>query len=209
VLAWLLSWIVFEHAAMPLSDRASLGALMAVLAFMNAGCEASSPRQAAHEGPGPIRVTGGLLARIGVYSRSTYLWYDFYQHRAPGHYITSQALWFWCYFAGAILFSIAAAKVIEIPVLWFRNRVSPPSSKSSVNSNSRPSMEELAKAQPADFEPIPVTAMDGVTWEDQTGLTTAATVIDLGKPLIASTPQVIRTDDFAPPVTVKPGDGGV
>lgn len=47
VLAWLLSWIVFKHAAMPLSDCAFLGALMAALVFMNAGWEASSPRQAA------------------------------------------------------------------------------------------------------------------------------------------------------------------
>jgi hypothetical protein len=47
VLAWLLSWIVFKHAAMPLSDCAFLGALMTALAFMTAGCEASSPRRAA------------------------------------------------------------------------------------------------------------------------------------------------------------------
>ena len=50
VLAWLLSWIVFKHAAMPMSDCAFLGALMAALASMNAGCEASSPRQAARLG---------------------------------------------------------------------------------------------------------------------------------------------------------------
>jgi len=47
MLAWLVSWIVFKHAAMPLSDSAFLGALMAALVSMNAGCEASSPRQAA------------------------------------------------------------------------------------------------------------------------------------------------------------------
>jgi hypothetical protein len=46
VLAWLLSWIVFKHAAMPLSDCVFLGALMAALAFMTAGCEAASPRRA-------------------------------------------------------------------------------------------------------------------------------------------------------------------
>jgi hypothetical protein len=43
----LLSWIVFKNAAALLSDCAFLGALMAALAFMTAGCGASSARQAA------------------------------------------------------------------------------------------------------------------------------------------------------------------
>lgn len=47
LLAWLLSWIVFKHAAALLSDCAFLGAAMAALVSMNAGCEALSPRRAA------------------------------------------------------------------------------------------------------------------------------------------------------------------
>jgi hypothetical protein len=65
VLAWLLSWIVFKHAAMPLSDCVFLGAVMAALAFMTAGCEASSPRRASWLG-----VLAALFTAAGLSFRT-------------------------------------------------------------------------------------------------------------------------------------------
>lgn len=80
----------------------------------------------AFEGPDPIRTISGLLARIGVYSYSIYLWHIFFLARVLNHFhITSPALAFWCYLAGSIVFGIIAAKAIEIPVLRFRDRVFP------------------------------------------------------------------------------------
>lgn len=62
LMAWLLSWIVFKHAAMPLSDCASLGSLVAALAFMTAGCDASSARRAACFGIVAVVLTAASLA---------------------------------------------------------------------------------------------------------------------------------------------------
>ena len=84
-----------------------------------------------------------------MYAYSIYLWHMFYQERVLAHFhITSFTLWSACYLPGAILFGIVAAKVIEFPVLRFRDRVFPRSSKSSLTSKNRPSTEELAKASP-------------------------------------------------------------
>lgn len=152
IASWRGGWIVIAAAIVLLSsfsvENHNMHTWGLTVIYLGAGCLVA--KAIAFEGPGPIRVMSSLLARIGVYSYSIYLWHSFYKERVLGHFhITSQALWFWCYFAGAILFGIAAAKVIEIPVLRFRDRVFPRSSKSSVTSNSRPSTEELSKAQPA------------------------------------------------------------
>ena len=98
----------------------------------------------AFEGPGLIRVMSGLLARIGIYSYSIYLWHTLFHSLLLHFHFASPALSFWCYFAGAILFGIAAAKLIEIPVLRFRDRVFPRSS-STIPKN-RPLTEEPENA---------------------------------------------------------------
>jgi peptidoglycan/LPS O-acetylase OafA/YrhL len=80
----------------------------------------------AFEGPRPIQSISGLLARIGFYSYSIYLWHVFYLWRVVPHFhIASHVVLYWCFFVGAILFGIAAAKVIEVPVLRFRDRMFP------------------------------------------------------------------------------------
>lgn len=57
----------------------------------------------------------------------------FYQKPVLAHFhIASFTLWSVCYIPGAIIFGIRAAKVIELPVLRFRDRVFPSNSKRSV-----------------------------------------------------------------------------
>jgi peptidoglycan/LPS O-acetylase OafA/YrhL len=78
------------------------------------------------EGPRPIRWMSYLLARIGVYSYSIYLWQMFYVWRVLPHFhIKSPMLLYWVTIAGAVLFGVAAAKVIEMPALRFRDRFFP------------------------------------------------------------------------------------
>jgi peptidoglycan/LPS O-acetylase OafA/YrhL len=67
----------------------------------------------AFDGSRAIRVVSSLLARIGVYSYSIYLWQVFFAWKVLPH------------FHIAILFGIAAAKIIEMPALHFRDRVFP------------------------------------------------------------------------------------
>ena len=87
----------------------------------------------AFEGPRSVRAISSLLARIGAYSYSIYLWQMFFIWRVVPHFnITVSSGVFWCFFVGPILFGIAAAKAIEIPVLRFRDRVFPPVPKSRV-----------------------------------------------------------------------------
>jgi peptidoglycan/LPS O-acetylase OafA/YrhL len=84
----------------------------------------------ASEGPRPIRVVSSLLARIGVYSYSIYLWQMFFVWKVLDHlHIHSPMLLYWTTIGGAILFGIAAAKVIEMPALRIRDRFFPTVSK--------------------------------------------------------------------------------
>ena len=82
------------------------------------------------EGPRPIRWMSYLLARIGVYSYSIYLWQMFFVWKVLAHlHIASPMLLYWTTIGGAILFGIAAAKIIEMPALRFRDRFFPSVSK--------------------------------------------------------------------------------
>jgi peptidoglycan/LPS O-acetylase OafA/YrhL len=151
IASWRGSWIVVAAAVILLStfpvENRNMHTWGLTVIYLGAGCLVAKAK--AFEGPSPVRVLSSLLARIGVYSYSIYLWHIFFTQRVLVHlHITSRALWFWCYFIGAILFGIAAAEAIEIPVLRFRDRVFPRSSKSSVTLNSPPSTETLAKAHP-------------------------------------------------------------
>ena len=66
---------------------------------------------------------GGLrpLARIGFYSYSIYLWHWVISKLLP----TSGFVSFWSYAAISIIIGIGAAKLIESPVLQFRDRYFP------------------------------------------------------------------------------------
>lgn len=78
------------------------------------------------EGPRPIRAMSSLLARIGVFSYSIYLWQMFYVWKVLAHlHITSPMLLYCSTIVGAILFGIAAAKIIEMPALRLRDRMFP------------------------------------------------------------------------------------
>jgi peptidoglycan/LPS O-acetylase OafA/YrhL len=148
--AWRGGWVVIAAAVVLLSairvENRNMHTWGLTVIYLAAGCLIA--KAVAFEGPAPIRAISGLLANIGVYSYSIYLWHRFYQWRVlePFH-IASHALWFWCYFAGAILFGIAAAKAIEIPVLHFRDRVFPSRSKSGITMNECSPKENLPKAQ--------------------------------------------------------------
>jgi peptidoglycan/LPS O-acetylase OafA/YrhL len=83
----------------------------------------------AHQGPRPIRAISGLLARLGIYSYSIYLWHVFFFQMLAHIHIKSPTVTYWCFIGGSILFGIAASKAIEIPVLHFRDRVFPGLSK--------------------------------------------------------------------------------
>jgi peptidoglycan/LPS O-acetylase OafA/YrhL len=80
----------------------------------------------AFDGSRAIRVVSSLLARIGVYSYSIYLWQVFFAWKVLPHFhIASPMVLYWATVVGAILFGIAAAKIIEMPALHFRDRVFP------------------------------------------------------------------------------------
>jgi peptidoglycan/LPS O-acetylase OafA/YrhL len=87
-------------------------------------------RAVSHDAPahgrGVFQQMSGLLARIGIYSYSIYVWHVFVRERLMPHlHIASPALDALCFIAGSILVGIAAAKVVEIPVLHFRDRMFP------------------------------------------------------------------------------------
>jgi peptidoglycan/LPS O-acetylase OafA/YrhL len=84
----------------------------------------------AFEGARPVRMLSSLLARIGVYSYSIYLWHMFFVWKVLPHFhIARPMLLYWTTVVGAILFGIAAAKAIEIPALHVRDRLFPPVAK--------------------------------------------------------------------------------
>jgi len=78
------------------------------------------------EGPKPVRAMSSLLARFGIYSYSIYLWHMFFVWIVLPHFHIHSLMWFyWCSIAGPIPFGILMAKIIEFPVLHFRDRVFP------------------------------------------------------------------------------------
>jgi peptidoglycan/LPS O-acetylase OafA/YrhL len=77
-------------------------------------------------GPKPVRVISSLLARIGIYSYSIYLWQMFFVWFILPHFHIASHMWnYWASIAGPILFGIVMAKIIEVPVLHFRDRLFP------------------------------------------------------------------------------------
>jgi len=81
----------------------------------------------AFDGPRPMRWARSLLARIGIYSYSIYLWHMFFVWRVLPHFhIASPMVLYWSTVVGAILFGIVAAKIIEMPALGLRDRMFPP-----------------------------------------------------------------------------------
>jgi peptidoglycan/LPS O-acetylase OafA/YrhL len=149
IASWRGGWIVIAAALVLLStfpvENRNVHTWGFTVIYLGSGCLVA--KAIAFEGRGLIRVISGLLARIGVYSYSIYLWHIFFQQHVLRYFhITSQPLSYWCYFSGAILFGIAASEVIEIPVLRFRDRVFPRSS--GVTPKDRLPTEELAKAAP-------------------------------------------------------------
>jgi peptidoglycan/LPS O-acetylase OafA/YrhL len=73
-----------------------------------------------------VQPISGLLARIGIYSYSIYVWHVFVRQRLMAHlHIASPALDALCFIAVSILFGVAAGKIVEIPVLHFRDRMFP------------------------------------------------------------------------------------
>jgi len=150
IASWRGGWIVIATAVVliskvPVQNR-NMHTWGLTVVYLAAGCLVA--KAVAFEGPSPIRLISSLLARIGVYSYSIYLWHIFYQQYVLEYFhIPRPALWFWCDFVGAILFGIAAAKAIEIPMIRFRDRVFPHSSKNCETSTNQPT-EELVKAHP-------------------------------------------------------------
>ena len=67
-----------------------------------------------------------LLARIGFYSYSIYIWHMFFIWMILPHlHIRSPLGIYWASLIGPIPFGILLAKLIEIPVLRFRDRAFP------------------------------------------------------------------------------------
>lgn len=135
IAAWRGGWIVIAAAVALFStlrfENRNMHTWGFTVVYLGAGFLIA--KAVAFEGSGRIRAMANFLARIGVYSYSIYLWHMFYQERVLSHFrFTSFTLWSACYLPGAILFGIVAAKVIEFPVLRFRDRVFPRGSKSSL-----------------------------------------------------------------------------
>ena len=83
-------------------------------------------RAIAVQGPKPVRLMSNLLARIGIYSYSIYLWQMFFVwFILPHFHIASHLGTYCCSIAGSVLFGIVMSKIIEFPVLHFRDRVFP------------------------------------------------------------------------------------
>lgn len=146
IASWRGGWIVIVGAMVslslfPVEDR-NMHTWGFTLMYLGSGFLVA--KAVAFEGPGQIRSISSLLASLGTYSYSIYLWHMFYQLRILSHFhIASFTLWFVCYFPGAILFGIVAAKIIEFPVLRFRDRVFPRSAMPRVDSIELLPAEEL------------------------------------------------------------------
>ena len=152
IVSWRGGWIVIAAtvgllSTVPLESR-HMHTWGFTVIYLGAGLLVA--KAVTSEGPRPVRVVSSVLARIGLYSYSIYLWHMFFVWRVLGvllHFQVLSPVWlYWCSIIGPILFGIAAAKAIEIPVLRFRDRVFPTVPKSGVTSNTPASTEGLAEA---------------------------------------------------------------
>lgn len=152
IVSWRGGWIVIAAtvallSTFPLESR-HMHTWGFTVIYLGAGFLVA--KAVASEGPRPVRVVSSVLARIGLYSYSIYLWHMFFIWRVLGgfsHFYPLSPVWmYWCSIIGPILFGIAAAKAIEIPVLRFRDRVFPTVPKSGVTSNTSASTGGLAEA---------------------------------------------------------------
>ena len=143
IVSWRGGWAVVAAALISLSflpeESRHMHTWGFTLIYLAAGILVA--KAVAVEGPRPIRVASRLLARIGVYSYSIYLWHMFFVWIILPHFrIKSPILSYWCSIAGPILFGIVAAKAIEIPMLRFRDRffpaVSTPASEAELRKTS-------------------------------------------------------------------------
>jgi peptidoglycan/LPS O-acetylase OafA/YrhL len=132
VFEWMASWpggwavIAAAVAALvmiPCEDR-NMHTWGFTLLYVGAGFLVA--KAVAFEGPKTVRVGSWLLARIGVYSYSIYLWHMFYVWKVLPHlHIKAPMVLYWATVVGAILFGVVAAKAIEIPALHVRDRFFP------------------------------------------------------------------------------------
>jgi peptidoglycan/LPS O-acetylase OafA/YrhL len=80
----------------------------------------------AQEGSRPVRAVSKVLARIGVYSYSIYIWHMFFVWLVLPHFHIKSPMWnYWGSIIGPIPFGIVLAKLIEVPALHFRDRIFP------------------------------------------------------------------------------------
>lgn len=151
IASWRGGWLVIAAgiavlSAFPVENR-NMHTWGFTVVYLSAGCLVA--KAVAFNGPRPIRAISRVLAGIGVYSYSIYLWHIFYLWRVVPHFhVTSHVGLYWVFFVGSVVFGIAAAKVIEIPVLRFRDRVFPSVPKSHAASETPTSMEEVMEPTP-------------------------------------------------------------
>ena len=152
IVSWRGGWIAIAATVVLLStfplENRNMHTWGFTVIYLGAGLLVA--KAVASEGPRPVRVASSVLARIGLYSYSIYLWQMFFVWRVLGlplHFHVLSPMWsYWCSIVGAVLFGIGTAKVIEIPMLRFRDRVFPTVPKSGVTSVTPASTEGLAEA---------------------------------------------------------------
>jgi peptidoglycan/LPS O-acetylase OafA/YrhL len=148
IVCWRGGWIIIAAAVVLLAtipdENRNMHTWGYTVLYLGGGILVS--KAVVFEGPRLIRVISSLLARIGFYSYSIYLWHMFFVWRVLPHFHISSPLGvFWSSIVGPILFGIGAAKVIEIPVLRFRDRAFP-SIPGSRTASETTSIEELKEA---------------------------------------------------------------
>jgi peptidoglycan/LPS O-acetylase OafA/YrhL len=102
-----------------------LTSLLLGFSFLVAWAVGRSPRSIAG------RSVCAVVARIGFYSYSIYLWHGVASIFFKIIFGISSALGFWLYLASAILIGIAMAKLVEIPVLKLRDQKIPASKEAA------------------------------------------------------------------------------
>jgi len=122
--AWPGGWLVVGFAilllsVLPVEDRQMHTWGLTIL-YLAAGVLVA--KAVSFQGPTPIMLASRLMAPIGAYSYSIYLWHLFFKRYciAPLD-IASPPLHFWAFFFGSILFGILVAHLIELPALRLRD----------------------------------------------------------------------------------------
>jgi len=99
-----------------------------------------------------VQKIGGTLAAVGVYSYSIYLWHGAVAAGLPAllrdliHFPKRPVGVFAVYFVGSLAVGIAMSRMIEYPILRFRNRLFPRVSASPVATNDGPAHPLESKA---------------------------------------------------------------